>query len=181
MREQLGVVLTVARDPTLARIELAFLGFNMAEGATWVAILVYGYALGGPTVAGLVALVQLIPAGLIAPFAAYLGDRYRRDRVLLGIYVFIGATCAATAVALYGRWPAPAVITVATSATIGFALVRPIQSAILPSITHTPGDLTAANAVSGLIEALGLCLGPLVGGLLLIRAEPGDAFAVFSV
>jgi MFS family permease len=181
MREQLGVVLTVARDRTLARIELAYLGFNMAEAATWVAILVYGYALGGAAVAGLVALVQLVPSGLVAPFAAYAGDRYRRDRVLLASYCVLAVTCGATAVALYEGLPAPVTIAIATTAAIGFTLVRPVQFAILPSITHTPADLTAANTVSGLIEALGLCLGPLVGGLLLIRAQPGDVFAVFAV
>jgi MFS family permease len=180
VREQAGIVLTVARDRTLARIELAYLGFNMAEAGTWVAILVYGYALGGVAVAGVVALVQLIPAGLVAPFAAYAGDRFRRDRVLLASYLLVAATCAATAVALYGGWPAPITIAVATTAAIGFTLTRPVQSAILPSITHSPADLTAANAVSGLIEALGLCLGPLLGGLLLFRSEPADAFAVFA-
>ncbi len=47
MLQQARIVATVARDSTLARIELAFLGFNMAEYATWIAILVYGYGEGG--------------------------------------------------------------------------------------------------------------------------------------
>ena len=181
MREQLGIVLAVMRDRTLARIELAYLGFNMAEAATWVAILVYGYNLGGAAAAGLVALVQLVPAGIVAPFAAYAGDRSRRDRALLASYLMVAATCGITAVALYGRWPAPLTVLVATSTAVSFTLTRPVQSAILPSISHSPADLTAANTVSGLIEALGFCLGPLLAGLLLVRGEPGDAFAVFGV
>src|SRR3954471_16205672 len=181
MREQAGVVLTVAREGTLARIELAYLGFNMAEAATWVAMLVYGYRIAGAGGAALVATIQLVPAGIIAPFAAYAGDRFRRDRVLVASYLALAVTCAATAAALYGNAPAPVTILAATAVTIAFTLVRPVQAVILPSITHSPADLTAANAVEALIESLGLFLGPLVGGLLLLRAEPGDTFAVFAL
>ena len=60
MRDRFGVVLRVARDPTLLRIELAYLGFNMAEFATWIAILVYGYRLGG---AGAAAGSMLLSSG----------------------------------------------------------------------------------------------------------------------
>src|SRR4051794_18314455 len=105
MREQLGVVLTVARDRTLARIEIAYLGFNMAEYATWMAILVYAYNLGGAATAALFALIQLVPSGLVAPFAAYGGDHFRRDRVLVAAYLFQGVALAATAATLYAQAP----------------------------------------------------------------------------
>ena len=97
MRERLRVVAAVARDPGLARIELAYFGFEMAECATWIAILVYGYALGGATTAGIVALIQLVPSGLFAPFAAFAGDRFRRDRVLLAGYLVQAAALGVTA------------------------------------------------------------------------------------
>ena len=170
----------VARDPTLARIELAYLGFNMAETATWVAILVYGYSLGGPGGAALVATVQLIPAGLIAPFAAYAGDRFSRSRVLVAGYLLQALTFGATATALYAGTAPAIVVSMATLAAIAVTFTRPVQGAILPSITHAPGDLTAANAVSGLAENLGIFVGPLVAGLLLARSSPGDVFAVFA-
>jgi predicted MFS family arabinose efflux permease len=60
-------------------------------------------------------------------------------------------------------------------------MTRPAQGVLLPAITHSPADLTAANAVSGLAEALGLFVGPLLAGVLLIRSEPGDVFAVFAL
>jgi predicted MFS family arabinose efflux permease len=181
MREQLRVVLAVARDPTLARIELAYFGFNMAEYATWMAILVYAYGIGGARTAALFAMIQLIPSGLVAPFAAFAGDRFRRDRVLLVGYLLQGLTMGATAVALYAHAPVAIVLTVATVAAVSVTITRPVQAVILPSITHTPGDLTAANAVSGLAENVAIFVGPFVGGLLLTRNEPGDVFAVFAV
>lgn len=181
MREQLGVVTRVARDPTLARIELAYLGYNMAEHAAWIAGLVYAFALGGAGAAGLVALILLVPAGFVAPFAAYAGDRFRHDRVLLGGYVVQAATFALTAVALYADAPVFLTIAALTAASCAVTMTRPAQGVLLPAITHSPADLTAANAVSGLAEGLGLCLGPLAAGLLLGRAEPGDVFAVFAL
>jgi hypothetical protein len=79
-----GVVRIVCGNPDVLRVELAFVGFNIAEWATWVAILAYAYQIGGAAATGLVAVVQLLPAALVAPLASVAGDRVRRERVLLG-------------------------------------------------------------------------------------------------
>ena len=42
-----GVVRTVSGNPGLLRVELAFVGFNVAEWATWVSILAFAYGVGG--------------------------------------------------------------------------------------------------------------------------------------
>ncbi len=181
MRDQVRVVLTVLRDATLARIELAYLAFNMAEGATWVAILVYAYGLGGAGVAAMFALVLLVPSALVSPFAAVLGDRYRRDRVLFAGYVWQAGSMVATAATLYADAPPVVTLLVATVAAMSFTITRPVQSVILPEITHAPADLTAANGVASLAENVGLFIGPLLGGLLLLRSEPGDVFLFFAV
>jgi MFS family permease len=182
MREQLRVVIAVARDPGLARIELAYLGFNMAEYATWMAILVYAYGLGGAGTAALFALVQLIPAGIVAPFLASLGDRFPADRVLVVGYTWQAAALGLTAAAMYAGAPPLVTLIVAALASTSFTITRPVQAVILPSLTHAPSDLTAANAVSGLAENVGIFIGPLIGGILLgARAETGDVFATFAV
>jgi len=180
MTERLRIIAAVIRGPGLARIELGYFGFSMTQYATWVAVLVYAYRLGGAGSAGFAALIQLIPAGLVAPFAAYASDRFRRDHVLLLGYLVQAASLGLTALAMDLSLPLPLTLVASTVAAASFTFTRPAQGAILPVITHSPADLTAANAVSGLAENLGVFAGPLVGGLLLRRGEPGDVFAAFG-
>lgn len=180
VRERVRVVLSVARDATLARIEVAYLGFTMSEHATWMAILVYAYGVGGAGLAALFAVIQLVPAGLVAPLLAAAGDRRRREVVLRAGYLAQAATMAATALALASDAHVVVVAALATLAAVSMTITRPVQASILPSITHSPGDLTAANAVSGLAENVGTFVGPLVGGLLLLGSEPAAVFATFA-
>lgn len=171
----------VVRDPTLARIELAYLAFNMAEFATWIAILVYAYDLGGAGAATLAAVVQLIPAGFVAPLVASAVDRYRRDHVLVVGYLCQAAAFGATAASMYAGAPVFVTVAFAVVAACSITVTRPVQGVILPALTHSPADLTAANAVAGLAENVGIFVGPFVGGVLLGRAQPGDVFAAFAI
>jgi MFS family permease len=170
----------VVRDRDLRRVELAFLGFNMTEVATWIAILVYAYERGGATEAGLVSVIQLAPAAVVAPFAAYAGDRFRRDRVLFVDYLVQAVALAATAAALALHLPVPAVYAFAAVAASSLTFTRPAHNSLLPYVTDSPAHLTAANVVTSVAEGSGVMLGPLIGGILLAWSGPGAVFLAFA-
>ena len=181
MTQRRGSFRTVLADRNLRRVELAFLGFNMTEFATWIAILVYAFERGGATEMGAVSAILLVPSAVVAPLAAYAGDRFRRDRVLAVDYVVQGLALGATAATLYADAPAGLVYAAATVASISITFTRPAQNSLLPALTATPGDLTAANVVSGVVEGMGKMLGPIIAGILLGTSGSAAVFAAFAV
>ena len=176
-----AVLGAVFRNGALRRIAAGFAMFTMAEHATWIAILVYAYKRGGTAEAGVVALVMLIPAALIAPFAATAGDRFPRHRVLIASYGIQAVTMLAAAGALLTEAPAPLVYALVSAASASVVLTRPAQGALLPHVARHPDELTAANVVAGSIEGLAILVGPAVAGIVLATVNPGAVFLVFGV
>jgi MFS family permease len=172
----LAVVVAVFHNASLRRVLAAFIGFSLAEWATWIAILVYAFNRGGAAETGIAALIQLAPSAVVAPLAASLGDRMRRERALLVAYLVQVAAMAATGGLLLANAPAWLVYLGAAVAASSITLTRPIQAAILPSLSRTPSELTAANVAAGGIATASMLVGPALAGLAL--AVTGSA-AVF--
>lgn len=181
LRVTLRVVRAVLRSPALRRVELAFLTFNAVEYGTWVAILLYAYGAIGPTSVGVVAVVQLVPAAIVAPLSANLGDRFPRDRVLVAGYLVMAATFGSTWIGMAADIPPALVVVAATFASASLSVIRPTQGALLPSLARTPEELTAANGLSGTVEGLGLLLGPLLAAAILAIGTPAAVFGAATV
>ena len=127
---------------------------------------------------GVVALVMLLPAAVVAPFAASLADRYPRERVLLAGYVVQAVAYAITAAGMLSGVPPVLVYLAAAVQSAGTTLTRPAQGSLLPRLARTPEELTAANSVSGTIEGAGVLLGPLAATAILAVAGPGAVWAL---
>lgn len=171
----------VGRSRGMRRVLFAFLFFNVAEWATWVAMLVFAYQRGGATTVGVVAVVQLVPAIFVAPLGSVLGDRMPRNRALGIGYSVMAAAFFAAGVVLVIHAPAPIAYFMGTIANAAVTLIRPVHNAILPELAERPETLTAANALSSTVEGLSTFIGPMVTGLLLATGGAGAVFLVMGV
>lgn len=79
---RLAAFRSLAGNRALARVVGGYALFILTEYSVWVTMLVFAYSRGGATIAGLVAVAQLVPAAVLAPVAAAVADR-RSPVVLL--------------------------------------------------------------------------------------------------
>ncbi len=171
---------TAFRNRDLLRIQLAWAGFCGAEWGVWVALLVYAYTKGGAVAASAIALVQLIPAAILAPFLGALCDRHRPGRILLTAYSIMALGLAAIAVAMAIDAPIWVVFALAPVVNLAVTLPRPAQAVLFPAVVRTPTELTAANVVSGWMDSLGVIVAPALAGALIGIGGPELAVGVLA-
>ncbi|MFI6250569.1 MFS transporter [Streptomyces sp. NPDC051016] len=108
----------------------------------------------------------MLPAGL-------LGDRFGRRRMLVtGLVIFlVGSVIGALAGDV--NW----VVAARTVMGVGAALVMPLAMSVLPSL-FGPGERTRAVGIVSAASALGLPLGPIIGGWLLNHFWWGSVFLI---
>jgi MFS family permease len=172
-----GAFRSLAGNKALVRVAGAYALFILTEYSVWVAMLVFAYRHGGATVAGLVAVAQLVPAAVLAPVASAAADRRSPVVLLAGGYLVQAAGMAATAAAVIAGVPLAA-YAAAVVASAAVATTRPAQSTLIPSVSVTPDQLTAANVVVSWVEAAGIALAGLLVGVLI---SLGGVASVFTV
>ena len=166
------------RVPNLRRAQLSFGAAWAGSWAVTVAVGILAYDNGGAAAVGIVGVVRMLPAALLAPVAAVVVDRYRRERVLVAVGLVRGAALGGAALVVWllpSRLPAYALVAVDM---LAFTLYRPAHSALLPSISTTATDLTSANVVRGLLDSSSALLGPLLAGVLVGPIGIDGVFAV---
>jgi MFS family permease len=179
-RAALDAFVSNAVNRNLRRAQLSFLGAWTAEWAFTVALGIVAYRDGGPTAVGLVGLLRMVPSAVIAPLAAPLADRGRRERTLVLVSTVRGAATAAAAVVVGLDGPEPIVYALAALSTIAATLYRPAHSALLPSLCQTGHELASANVVRGFLDSVATLLGPLLAAVLLEFTTVTVVFAVAS-
>ena len=148
------------------------------EWALMVALGVFAFRDGGAAAVGVVTAVRMIPAALMAPFAATVADAVRRELVLACIGLVRAATLGLAAVLLSVGGSALPVYGLAIVATIAWTLYRPAHSALLPVLCMSPRQLTRANVVRGMLDSLATLCGPLMAAVLLAASGVASVFAV---
>jgi len=168
----------VLRNVQLRRVELAWGASVAAEWANFVALGVFAYDVGGTLGVGLAGLVRLLPAALVAPFAALVGDRFRRERFLVAISAGGSVALAGSAAVYFVDRNEYVIFALASIFGLSSTLLRPALQALLPSLARTPEELIASNGATSTIEGLATLVGPLVAGVLIAATNPGVVFGL---
>jgi predicted MFS family arabinose efflux permease len=167
-----------AVNANLRRAQLSFFGAWTAEWAFTVGLGIVAYRDGGATAVGLVGLLRMVPSAVIAPLAAPLADRGRRERVLVLVSTVRGIVTGAAGIVVALDGPVLIVYVLAALSTIAATLYRPAHSALLPSLCRTGHELASANVVRGFLDSVATLVGPLLAAVIL---EFTDVAAVFVV
>jgi MFS family permease len=174
-------VAAVVQDRSLRLVLFAFAIFRPTESAQWIAILVFAYRDGGTAAMGIAAVALLVPAAVLAPFVAQIGDRMPRERALALSYLAQGLAAGLTAIALATDLPSAIVYAGAVALNIAITATRPTHLSVLPELAETPAQLTAANALTSSLEGFAIFIGPLLAGVMIALEGPWLVFAVMAV
>jgi MFS family permease len=157
-------------------VQLAMIGSTLGHWGYTVALVVWAYDAGGPSLVGIATFVRILPAALAAPFIGALADRYERRLAMVISDLVRAASLAVAAVGIAIDLPAALVLAAVAAAGIAQSTFYPSLSALLPSLTNTPEELTAANVTTSAIDGIGMFAGPAIGGLLLVSTSPEAVF-----
>ena len=124
--------------------------------------------------------MRLAPGALASPFAGLLGDRFPRRNVLIGSGLAITAVLAAAAAAAELDSTA-AVYVLAGVFTVAVSGYVPAEAALMPVLSQTPQELSAANVTHSAMDNTGFLLAAGTTGVLLAVTSPTVVFAVAAV
>lgn len=171
----------VVANRSLRRVEAGWLMAIAAEWAYLVSLLVFAYDVGGVIAVGLLSTLRMLPAAVLAPVLTSQATRWPRARVLAGVHALRGVAVAVAAIAVLADLPHAVIVAAAAVEGVVATLHRPTTMALLPSLARSPEELIASNAMTSTGEAIGLLLGPAIGGLLLAVGGTGLGLAVPAV
>ena len=107
----------------------------------------------GATAVGLVGLLRMVPSAVVAPLAAPLADRGRRERVLVLVSAIRAVAMGAAGIVVAHHGPVLIVYVVTALSTVAGTLYIPAHSALLPSLCRTGHELTSADMVRGMLDS----------------------------
>jgi MFS family permease len=171
LRESRASLKEVFANRNLRRINFAFAGSIIGDGAQGVGAAVFAYRQGGATAVGVISVVRFLAMSFTAPFAAMLVDKFDRKRVMVAADIARAVLVLCAAAIIFKDGPALAVYAIAVMTSMIGTAFRPAQASLMPTLANHPGELTAANVVSSTIESVGFFAGPAIGGILLAVAD----------
>lgn len=164
--------------PELRRLQVGWAVSAVGGWVFFVALAVYAFDEGGATAVGAAALARMVPAGLAAPLAGLLADRYSRRDVLLGAIAARALLLCAIGGAVAASAPLGLVLALAALFTIVATAHKPAQAALLPALAQTPQQLAASNAVWSAVDNAAFLVGAALSGTLIATTTMAASFFV---
>ncbi len=162
------------RNRSLLRLLCGFGLMNVSEWGFIAALSVHAYNEGGTLDVGLIGvrfLAGAVSSALIAPLVA-------SRRGLLGLVALLRAILlGGAAAAAIGGSPFGVVLIFVVADAIVAATYRPAQSRLMPSLAHSPQELTQAVAATSMAKTVGQALGALLGGMAVALISPPAVMA----
>jgi MFS family permease len=157
-------------------LEAASTAWTGGEAVYLVGLIVYAYGIGGAAAVSIVALLQALPAAVLAPIAMAATERFSRRGLTMLLLGARAGSIALAAGALAASWPAAVVFGLVTVDAFAAALLRPLRSALVPMLARSPDELVTANvAITVGASAAGL-VGPAVAAVVLVSLGVEAAF-----
>jgi hypothetical protein len=174
------VVGTIAGNRALCRLLLAYSAMVVVEFGQWLALIVYAYARGGATAAGLIVVVQLVPSMFLAPVISARLAPLGVARTVAGAYAAATLALALSGAAILVAAPAVVVYAAAIAFSVSVGVSRPLHHVLMPLVVRHPDELTSANVATSWGEGMGTLVGPAIAGLFITAGGPGTACAALA-
>jgi MFS family permease len=166
LRDARSSIVSVFRNRSLRRIQLALAGSMIGDWAYSTAVIVWAYGVGGAKAVGVWGAIRFVLMAIASPLGSALADRLPRKAVMVAADLARAVAVVAATLCLWAGTPAWPIFVLATAASLLGCVFRPAQMALLPSLTDRPEELTAANGTASTIESLAFFVGPAIGATL---------------
>jgi hypothetical protein len=174
-------LLALASSPPLRRALASYQLYGLVEMTVWVGMVLYAFDTGGAPLAGLVAVVELVPAALLSPVIVTRVEGLSRGTALGVAQGAVAAASLSTMTLLLMHAPVGIVVVAATITLTAIAVVRPLYFASLPQLAETPAALVSANSLSSVSEGVSYFLAPVIAGFGTQLAGTWFVFAIASI
>jgi predicted MFS family arabinose efflux permease len=172
-------LISVLKDPAVAPLFIARATSAIGNGFGRVALAWGALHLGyGPGGLSLVLACQALPQLLLVLVGGIIGDRVRRQYVLVGADALAAATWTMLAVCFTGRSASPAVVApLAVLTGVATAMFTPAAEGIVTDLVHHERRF-AANALLRQSTSGGLIIGLALSGVVVSAVGPATAAAL---
>ena len=127
--------------------------------------------------AGVATAARVVPIVVLGPLGGVVADRFGRRGVMIVSDVSRLVLMLGLALVAAAHLPVLIAPVIAALATAAGAPYLPCVSAVTPRLVRS-ADLPGANAARSAVTAIGVIVGPALGGVLLLVGSPAAAFAV---